>query len=85
MGRGRGCRVRGRGVRRRGGNRSRAITSLSEVKAAKEAEKERKELPKEDFWKHDNHPQPFLHSLVILKSILLLKMELSPETLHHFS
>ena len=52
----RGSRVRGRGVRRRGGNRSRETASLSQVKAAKEAEKERKELAKEDFWKHDDHP-----------------------------
>ena len=52
----RGGRVRGRGVRRRGGNRSRETASLSQVKAAKEAEKERKELAKEDFWKHDDHP-----------------------------
>ena len=61
VGRGRGCRVRGggvrgRGVRRRRGNRSRATASLSQVKAAKEAEKERKELVKEDFWKRDDHP-----------------------------
>ena len=59
--RGRGCRVRGggvrgRGVRRRGGNRSRATANLSQVKAAKEAEKERKELVKENFWKRDDHP-----------------------------
>ena len=61
MGRGGGGRVKSSGVRRRGvgrrgGNRSRNTASLSEVKAAKEAEKERKELAKEDFWKRDNHP-----------------------------
>ena len=61
MGRVKGCRVRvvrirERGVRRRRGNRSRATAGLSQVKAAKEAEKERKELVKEDFWKRDDHP-----------------------------
>ena len=61
MVRGRGCRVRcgrvrGRGVRRRGGNRSQATASLSQVIAAKEAEKETIELAKEDFWKRNDHP-----------------------------
>ena len=56
----RGCRVRGggfggRGVRGKGGNRSRATASWSQVKAAKEAEKERKELAR-DFWKRNDHP-----------------------------
>ena len=65
MGRGRGCRVRaggvrGRGVRRRGGNQSRATASLNQLKAAKEAEKERKALAKEDFWKCDDHPPTIL-------------------------
>ena len=61
MGRGRGCRVRGSGVRgrrvrRRRGNQSPARASLIQVQAAKEAEKERKELAKEDFWRRDDHP-----------------------------
>ena len=56
VGRWRGCNVRGKGVRKRGGNQSQATASLIQVKAAKEAEKERKELVKKDFRKRDDHP-----------------------------